>query len=276
MCSGIRIITKDDQVIVARTLEFGQNILKFQKFQNDKIKGVSTPDGKLLDGLNRRGLHVMCFYFPKCASYSKPKHGVVNVKPTDLAMMILEKCASTNDVEYLIPRVNVIEEKYPPFTETPPMHWMVTDSKGNSIVLEPENGKLNVYKNDLGVFTNSPSFPEHIEQADRALKKVSQYSDPKAESQGTGAIGLPGDFSSVSRFIRLAFFADVIPQPKNSTEGFNTAIHVLNNFDIPLGAVATKERNTVNYETTLYTIYYNLMTKQVLIKDFNNQNIRSL
>lgn len=247
MCSGIRLITKDDQVIVARTFEFGNTISNFKKFQNNKIKGVSTPDDKLLDGLNREGLHVMCFYFPKSASYSKPKHGVINVKPTDFAMMILEKCKSTNDVEYLIPKVNVIDEKYPPFTETPPMHWMVTDRQGKSVVLEPENGKLNVYKNEIGVFTNSPSFPEHLEEAKKSKD-------------------LPGDFSSISRFIRLAFFADVSPQPKNSAEGFNTAMHILNNFDIPPGATN---------ETTLYTVFYNLSTKQVLIKE-NNQTIRNL
>lgn len=276
MCSGIRIITKDGKVLVGRTLEFGSNILKFKKFITNRIKGVSTSDNKLLDGINKSGLHVMCFYFPKCASYTEPKIGLINVKPTDLAMMILEQCKTCEDVEFLIPRVNIINEKYPPFPDTPPMHWMITDLTGSSIVLEPENGKLNVYQNDIGIFTNSPSFPEHLKQANEALKSVSQYSDPNADSQGTGAVGLPGDFSSVSRFVRLAFFQDTMVQPKCAEEGFNTMIHVLNNFDIPIGAVASKENGKVNYETTLYTAYYNLQDKQILFKDYKNQNIRIL
>jgi choloylglycine hydrolase len=278
MCSGIRIITKDGTIIVGRTMEFGSSILKFKKFMSKSIKGVSTPDNKLLDGINRNGLHVMVLYFPKCASYSAPKANFINVKALDLAMLLLERCANLNDVEYLAPRVCVIDEEYPPFVGTPGIHWMVTDLSGKSLVLEPENGKLNVYDNHIGVFTNSPSFPEHIEEAEKALKKVSKYSDPNALSQGTGAVGLPGDYSSVSRFIRLAFFTDTLVQPKDAAEGVNYMIHVLNNFDIPKGAVGTMDPKTkkVNYETSIYTVYYNLTDRTVLLKDYTNQNIRVL
>ncbi|AGE55908.1 amindase [Acanthocystis turfacea Chlorella virus MO0605SPH] len=278
MCSGIKIITSDGTILVGRTMEFGQNILKFKKFMSNKIKGVSTPDNKLIDGINRSGLHVMVFYYPKCASFSAPKPSFINVKPTDLAMLMLERCATCDDVEYLAPKVCVINEEYPPFTGTPGMHWMITDLTGRSLVLEPEDGKLSVYDNHVGVFTNSPSFPEHLEEAEKALRKVSQYSDPNALSQGTGAIGLPGDYSSVSRFIRLAFFTDTLVQPKDAVEGINTMIHVLNNFDIVKGAVATMDPKTkkVNYETTIYTVYYNLTDRTVMLKDYANQNIRVL
>jgi choloylglycine hydrolase len=155
---------------------------------------------------------------------------------------------------------------------------MVTDLSGRSIVLEPENGKLNVYDNHVGVFTNSPSFPEHLEEAEKELKKVSQYSDPSSISQGTGAMGLPGDFSSVSRFVRLTFFADTMVRPKDAVEGINTMVHILNNFDIPKGSVATMDPKTkqINYETTIYTVYYNLSTRSILLKDYENQNIRVL
>ena len=278
MCSGIKIITKDGHILVGRTMEFGSNILKFKKFMSSKIKGVSTPDNKLLDGVNRSGLHVMVFYFPKCASYTAPQPGVINVKPTDFAMLLLERCATCNDVENMAPKVGLINEEYPPFPSTPGMHWMVTDMSGKSLVLEPENGKLNVYDNHVGVFTNSPTFPEHLEEAEKALAKVSQYSNPNALSQGTGAVGLPGDFSSVSRFVRLAFFADTMVRPTDAVEGVNTMVHVLNNFDIPEGAVSTMDPKTkkVNYEITIYTVYYNLTTRSILLKDYENQNIRVL
>lgn len=278
MCSGIKIITSDGTILVGRTMEFGQNILKFKKFMSKNIKGVSTPDNKIIDGINKSGLHVMVFYFPKCASYSAPRANHINVKPTDLSMLILEHCTTCDDVEYLAPKICVVNENYPPFPSTPGMHWMVTDLTGRSIVLEPENGKLNVFVNPVGVFTNSPSFPKHLEEAEKALKKVNQYSNPNALSQGTGAIGLPGDYSSVSRFVRLAFFTDTLVQPKDATEGINTMIHVLNNFDIPAGAVATMDPKTkkVKYETTIYTSYYNLTDRSVLFKDYANQNIRVL
>ncbi|AGE56232.1 amindase [Paramecium bursaria Chlorella virus NE-JV-1] len=277
MCSGIRLISKNGVVVVGRTLEFGP-LLKFKKYVTAAIKGTSTPDDKLVDGMNRTGLVVFVFYFPKCATYATPDFTKLNVKPTDLSRMLLERCKTCDDVEYLVPKLNIIHEKYPPFTKTPGMHWLVTDASGKSIVLEPEDGGLNIYQNDLGVFTNSPTFPEHLEEAGKILEKVSQFSDPKSDSQGTGAIGLPGDFSSKSRFARLAFFADTIVQPKDGAEAINSLIHILNNFDIPRGAVASVDPQTKKkeYETTMYTAYYNITNRQVLFKDYDNQQIRIL
>ncbi|AGE50738.1 amindase [Paramecium bursaria Chlorella virus CVB-1] len=278
MCSGIRFISKDGTVVVGRTMEFGQNILKFKKFKTTAIKGTSTPDNKILDGMNLSGLVVFVFYFPKCATYAPVTMTKINVKPTDLAMMILERCETCDDVEFLAPTVNMIDEIYPPFEKTPGMHWFVTDATGTSLVLEPANGRLNVYRNDIGVFTNSPSFPEHLDEAEKVLANVSQYSNPNADSQGSGAIGLPGDFTSKSRFARLAFFADTVVKPNNGEEAINSLIHVLNNFDIPKGAVVSRDPKTRkdNYETTIYTAYYNISKRQVLFKDYENQQIRIL
>jgi choloylglycine hydrolase len=278
MCSGIRIIAKDGTIVCGRTLEFGP-ILKFKKYATSAIKGTSTIDGKIIDGINRAGLQIMAFYFPKCATYApSPDFKKTNVKPTDLAMMLLERCKTCDEVEIIAPKINVIHEKYPPFPTTPEMHWLVTDASGKSIVLEPEDGGLSVYQNHLGIFTNSPSFPEHLEEAATVLEKISQFSNPNADSQGTGAVSLPGDFSSKSRFDRLAFFADTIVQPQNGTEAINSLIHILNNFDILKGVVASVDPQTkkITYETTIYTVYYNITTRQVLFKDYNDQSLQIL
>jgi len=279
MCSGIRIISENGTITVGRTMEFGQNILKFRKFTKGNIKGISTPDGKILDGINQAGLVIFCFYFPKFAKYGGPRMDKLNVKPTDFAMMILEKAQTIEDVVDLLPKIQIVHENYPPFVGSPPMHWMVTDANGNSVVLEPTGeGEITAYENTLGIFTNSPSFPEHVKEANQILPKLSNLSNPDAISQGTGAVGLPGDFSSVSRFIRLAFFAENIVRPKNSADAINSLIHVLNSFDIVEGAVASVDPKTGKhvYETTIYTSYYNITNRQVLYKDYNNQQIRVL
>jgi choloylglycine hydrolase len=277
MCTGIRLIAADGTVVIGRTLEFGQNILKFKKFSNRNIKGISTPDGKLLDGINQEGLVVFVFYFPKYAKYGSSHPDKMNVKPADLALMLLENANTVDDVVDMIQDINVIDEVYPPFKGTPPMHWMVTDASGNSVVIEPTGGgDLSVYDNIEGIFTNSPSFPEHIREANKVLKKTSSLSKPNAISQGTGAVGLPGDFSSVSRFIRVAFFKKNVVQPKKEADAVTTLIHILNNFDIPIGSVASVNAKTgsLDYETTLYTSYYTIPKRQLLYKDYNNQQIR--
>lgn len=277
MCSGIRIISENGTITVGRTMEFGQNILKFRKFSKGNIKGISTPDGKILDGINQAGLVVFVFYFPKFAKYGGPRMDKLNVKPTDFAMMVLEKAQTIDDVIDMLPKIQIVHENYPPFVGTPPMHWMITDASGKSVVLEPTGeGEITAYENTLGIFTNSPSFPEHVKEANEILPKLSNLSNPNAISQGTGATLLPGAFDSVSRFIRLAFFAENIVKPKNSADAINTTVHILNNFDIPIGAVASVDPKTGKheYETTLYTSYYNITSRQILYKDYNNQQIR--
>jgi penicillin V acylase-like amidase (Ntn superfamily) len=277
MCSGIRIISENGTIVIGRTMEFGQNILKFRKFSKGNIKGISTPDGKILDGINQAGLVVFVFYFPKFAKYGGPRMDKLNVKPTDFAMMVLEKAQTIDDVIDMLPKIQIVHENYPPFVGTPPMHWMITDASGKSVVLEPTGeGEITAYENTLGIFTNSPSFPEHVKEANEILPKLSNLSNPDAISQGTGADGLPGDFSSVSRFIRLAFFAENIVKPKNSADAINSLIHVLNNFDIPVGAVASVDPKTGKhvYETTIYTSYYNITNRSLLYKDHENQQVR--
>ena len=277
MCSGIRIISENGTIVVGRTMEFGQNILKFRKFTKGNIKGISTPDGKILDGINQAGLVVFVFYFPKYAKYGGPRMDKLNVKPTDFAMMVLEKAQTIDDVIDMLPKIQIVHENYPPFVGTPPMHWLITDANGNSVVLEPTGeGEITAYENTLGIFTNSPSFPEHVKEANEILPKLSNLSNPDAISQGTGAVGLPGDFSSVSRFIRLAFFAENIVRPKNSADAINSLMHVLNNFDIPVGAVASVDPKTGKhvYETTIYTSYYNITNRSLLYKDHENKQVR--
>ncbi|AGE51483.1 amindase [Paramecium bursaria Chlorella virus CviKI] len=279
MCSGLRIIADDGTVVVGRTLEFGENILKFKKFVNGNIRGISTPDGKLLDGMNEHGLVIFVFYFKNYAKYGCPSQTKLNIKPTEVALFLLQKAKNVKDVKAIAKTLNVIHESYPPFTETPPMHWLVTDASGKSIVLEPlGNGELTVFDNPMGIFTNAPTFPEHMQSAKKALEHLSPLSDPNAASQGTGAIGLPGDFSSASRFIRLAFFSQTIEIPRTSAGAVNTLFHVLNNFDIPKGVVASINMNTGKhvYEKTIYTVIYNIKSKEIVFKHYNDQNIQKL
>ncbi|ABU43872.1 amindase [Paramecium bursaria Chlorella virus NY2B] len=277
MCSGIRIIAKDGTVVVGRTLEFGENILKFKKFVNGNIRGISTPDGKLLDGMNEHGLVIFVFYFKNYAKYGNPSPKKNNIKPTEVALYLLQKAKNVADVEMFAKTLNVTNESYPPFTETPPMHWLVTDASGKSIVLEPlGDGNLSVFENPMGIFTNAPTFPEHMASAKKALAHLSPLSDPNAASQGTGAIGLPGDFSSASRFIRLAFFSETLETPCTAKGAENALFHVLNNFDIPKGVVASIDMKTGKhvYEKTIYTVVYNLKSKDIMFKYYADQNIQ--
>ena len=111
-------------------------------------------------------------------------------------------------------------------------------------------------------------------------KSIVVQGQPKSYSLGTGLIGLPGDFTSISRFIRLATFQEMVATPECLHAGQQTAFHILNNFDIVKGMVRDENARTNYYDYTQYTICYsynnNKNQKSACIKTYENQNIRPL
>ena len=122
-----------------------------------------------------------------------------------------------------------------------PVHAVVHDASGKSIVIEYVDGKLNVYDNPLGVITNSPGFDWHMTNL-RNYVNFSFNNHPPIQlgsvklepfGQGSGMLGMPGDFTPPSRFVRAVAFSQSVLQPKTGDDAVLTAFHILNNFDIP-------------------------------------------
>ena len=146
--------------------------------------------------------------------------------------------------------LNIIETKIDniPFS----MHWIVCDKKGNCGVIEVKDKEVVFYDNPYNVITNSPEFPQHVKNLEQ-FRFLSPYNKPNSISEGTGALGLPGDNTSQSRFIRAHFYRENMPPPSN---GMEVLLRVLHNFDIPLGSVVDKK--THDKEVTEYTVCYDL------------------
>lgn len=259
MCTGIFIKTENNEYIVGRTLEFGIPI-NFSQICNNFLfatKGnfIGCKKEYIFDGLNKYGLFVGVFYFPHMDSQYKNQLNkeLINLYNGDFASFILSNFKKVSEVIEKIPFINILQsivnnKKYS-------LHWLVCDKYGKCIVIEVKNNTLIYYNNPYGCITNSPSFPEHIQEL-KSLKNLSIYTKPNSLSQGTGAIGLPGDFSSESRFLRAVFFRENLPQPKNSTNGLIILNNILSNFNIPLGSVVDPNNNTT--EVTQYTVSYAL------------------
>src|SRR6201999_1968042 len=127
----------------------------------------------------------------------------------------------------------------------PEVHFVVHDASGKSIVIEYVGGKLHVYDNPLGVVTNSPSFDWHITNL-RNYVNFSMTNVPAVKlgsmslqpfGAGSGMLGLPGDFTPPSRFVRAVAFVNTMIAPKDAAEAVSAASTMLNNFDIPKGLV---------------------------------------
>jgi len=271
MCSGIRIICEDGTVLVSRTLEFGL-VMDYKIYISRDIIGVKVGD-YFVDGINKYGLSAMAFYFPVYNEYSdSPVTGRTNLASYEVTNYILKNAKNVEDVKSIAKNIAVLNTIYEPQGIVLPLHWFCVDKTGKSVVIECVKGDAKVYDNELGIMTNSPTYPEHLLTLQNYPKFSQENDHEKTYSQGTGMIGLPGDFTSISRFVRLNVFQKFHDKPKNKKDGINTSFHILNNFDIVKGYIADKN----NVEFTQYTIVYNLTDFDGWFKTYEDQQIKNL
>lgn len=308
MCTGIKLTAKSGAVIGARTLEFGVDLSSdvLMTPRGHERTGI-TPDGidgarwtakyasvgisgfdldVLIDGVNEKGLGVGLFYFPRAVGYMPytPADAAKTISPWQLASWILDQFADVAEVKANIDRILVAPVVLDEMGIVPPFHYIVYDATGNSIVLEHVAGKLNVHDNKLGVITNSPAFDWHMTNLNNYMTysftnlptvkmgpiKLEQFGD------GNGMFGLPGDSTPTSRFVRAVAYTQSVWESETGADAVLGAFHILNNFDIPLGAVRTppKEDGVVEADHTLWTIAKDLETKNYYFRTYENSRIR--
>lgn len=290
MCCGLRIICDDGNVLVSRTLEFGMK-LNYKSVETEEIKGVrgwikDVNDSYFIDGINKSGLVCMAFYFPKYDRYSKEKkNGFANIQSLQVVEFILLNCNTIEDVKNICKKMNVLDIVYEPVGFVFPLHWFCSDKYGNCIVIEYVDGRAVVYDNPLGIMTNSPTFPEHIKsiQSNRVQKLTPKADNNKTQIQaksigielpeeystGTGMIGLPGDYSSISRFVKLYVLQKYSQKSECLHQGINNSLHILNNFDILKGTTVGQGHD----EYTQYTVVYDTLERNIYFKTYENQMI---
>jgi choloylglycine hydrolase len=308
-CTGIRLIAEDGSVIHARTLEFGLDLeSSVLVFPRGYARTGTTPDGTpglqwtakyasvganavdlpiLVDGLNEAGLGVGLFYFPTTAGYMAytPADAPQTIAPWELASWLLDNFADVDEVRAAIGDILVAATVYPEWGFAPPVHAVVHDSTGRSIVIEFVGGELNVHDNPLGVISNSPAFDWHMTNL-RNYVNFSLTNVPPVTvgpvtlaplGMGSGMLGLPGDFTPPSRFVRaVAFSQSVLPSPSGE-EAVLSAFHILNNFDIPKGAAREHELDAfgnVIADYTIWTAASDLRAKRYYFRTFDNSAIR--
>ncbi|MFA5043387.1 MAG: choloylglycine hydrolase family protein [Kiritimatiellia bacterium] len=306
-CTGIRLKTKDGDTISARTMEFSAEQVSFnlivvprayayQGRTPSQTSGMAWkvqyahagfgPFGMpmVADGLNEKGLACSAFFFPGYAKYETVAE--VDYPQTisclDLTSWILGACATVAEVRERLPKIHVCGAVLDAWGIVPPLHYVVTDDTGASIVIEYVDGKLSIYDNMIGVITNAPAYGWHLTNL-RNYIGLKAVNDPaisingmKLEQfgQGSGAIGLPGDFTPPSRFVRAAFLVQETYPAKDADEGIATAFRILNQFDIPQGAIRNVQGNKVVSDTTQWTSAADLKNRRYYFHTYNNRAVR--
>ena len=256
------------------------------------IIGMATVvDGYPLyyDATNEKGLSIAGLNFPDNAFYPPVILNCENIAPFELIPFLLGSCSTVNEAVEQIKKINLANINFSDEYPLSPLHWLISD-KIESVTVEPLKSEIKIYKNPLGVLTNSPPFDYQMTNLSNYLsltKAVPKNTfcdrlELSPYSRGMGAIGLPGDFSSVSRFVKVAFVKENSVCDVNENSAVTQVLHILSSVSQPKGTVQLDDGS---YVSTIYTsccntdkgIYYYTTYENPAVSAVNmhNENLDS-
>ena len=305
-CTGITLTAKDSTKILARTIEWGGSDLNSQyvivpqgytaqsyipggidgmKFTSKYgYVGLAVEQKEFIaEGLNEEGLSAGLFYFPQYGKYEdyNPAYKGESIADLQLVSWILGECKNVEEVKDAISKIHVIA--IDPRAST--VHWRFADTTGRQIVLEIIDGKPVFYENKLGVLTNSPDFNWQMTNLNNYVNLFpgSAPSQKLGETElsqfgaGSGFLGIPGDVTPPSRFVRAAFYQATAPVQETSEETVLQGFQILNNFDIPVGIEFAKGQVPVNIPSaTQWTSATDMNNLKIYFRTMYNSAIRSI
>lgn len=209
------------------------------------------------DAVNETGLCIAGLNFPELAHYEKPQDGKDNVATFELIPWLLGQCETVAQAEGLLQRINITDTAFSDAYRPTPLHWIIADAN-RCITVEAMKDGLHIHENPLGVLTNNPPFDFHLFNLRNymqvstapAVNRFSQDFELTPYSNGMGGIGLPGDFSSASRFVRAAFTKLNSVAGNTEEAAVSQFLHILSAVAMPRGCVKMSDDR---YEITLYS-----------------------
>ena len=277
MCTAITYTTKDHYFGRNLDLQFSYNetvtitprnyIFNFRKMgvlvNHYAIIGmayVANDYPLYYDATNEKGLSIAGLNFPENADYKPYTEGKDNVTPFELIPWILGQCATVAEAEAFLKRINLLKENFSDKLPLSPLHWIIAD-KERSITLESVKEGIKIYNNPVGVLTNNPTFDYQIFNLnnymhlskDQPQNNFGGKTHPlqlDLYSNGMGGLGLPGDTSSMSRFVKAAFVKLNSVSGDSEAESVNQFFHILKSVEMQNGIVAI---NKGLYEKTIYS-----------------------
>jgi choloylglycine hydrolase len=305
-CTGITLKSKDGMTVAARTIEWAESVMNNLYVvvpRNQELQSL-TPSGMdgvrfkskygfvglaveqkefMVEGVNEKGLSAGLFYFPNYGKYQPfdPMEKDKSLADFQVVSYVLAKCSSINDVKRELEKVRIIN--IDPRSST--VHWRFTEPSGRQVVLEIVDEVMHFYENPLGVLTNSPGIEWHWTNLNNYINlqpgNAPEHSfgplAMKSFGHGSGMLGLPGDFTPPSRFVRAAFFQLTAPQQPNAEGCVFQAFHLLNNFDIPAGTELPMGKASVDLPSaTQFTVATDTGNRMIYYRTMYNSTIRCI
>lgn len=304
-CTGISLFAKDGGYVQARTIEWGDSYLPSEyviiprnleqmsytptginglKFQSKYgVVGLAIIQKEFIaEGLNEVGLSAGLFYFPHYGKYPEydPQQNNQTLSDLQFVSWILSRFSTIDEVIEATKQIRITSLDKQGST----VHWRIGEASGRQVVLEFINGIPHFYENKIGVLTNAPDFPWHITNLNNYVNLFPGNAPTQKIGDitifpfgaGSGFLGIPGDVTPPSRFVRIAFYKATAPQLKTSEETIFQSFHILNNFDIPIGVEHPIGKAPNIPSATQWTSAIDLTQKKLYYKTSYNNNIRCI
>ena len=304
-CTGISLFAKDGGYVQARTIEWGDSYLPSEyviiprnleqisytptginglKFQSKYgVVGLAIIQKEFIaEGLNEVGLSAGLFYFPHYGKYPEydPQQNNQTLSDLQFVSWILCRFSTIDEVIEATKQIRITSLDKQGST----VHWRIGEASGRQVVLEFINGIPHFYENKIGVLTNAPDFPWHITNLNNYVNLFPGNAPTQKIGDitifpfgaGSGFLGIPGDVTPPSRFVRIAFYKATAPQLKTSEETIFQSFHILNNFDIPIGVEHPIGKAPNIPSATQWTSAIDLTQKKLYYKTSYNNNIRCI
>ena len=208
------------------------------------------------DATNEYGLSMAGLYFPGNAIYQPYNENRANITPFEFIPWILSQCRDIRQSMDLLNNINLVDTPFSDKYSLSPLHWIIADTS-SAITVEPVGDGIKIYNNPIGVLTNNPAFDYHLHNLTNymnltAQEPVNRFAPNLAiepYSRGMGSIGLPGDLSSASRFVRAAFVKMNSVCDNTEFSEINQFFHILKSVEQQNGCAKIGDL----YEKTIYT-----------------------
>ena len=303
-CTGLSLTAADGSYIQARTIEWGNSALEsmyvviprgqsLQSLTPGSEPGVAfkarygvvglavVEERFIAEGINEAGLSAGLFFFPQYGSYESYEAAQSDRTLVDLevAQWILTQFATIDEVKASIGDVRVVG-----LEANAVVHWRIGEPSGRQVVLEIVDGVPHFYENEVGVLTNAPGFEWQVTNLNNYVNlrpgDVEPYKMDEKTLRAFGAtagfLGLPGDDTPPSRFVRAAFFRATAPQRATAFATVQECFHLLNNFDVPIGLEHPAGECPDIPSATQWTSAIDLTHRVVYYKTAYNNTIRSI
>ncbi len=227
------------------------------------------------EAANECGLAMAGLNFPNNAKYNDPIEGKLNLAAFELVPYILGNYKDIRSLRADLANLNITNLTYNEKLPVATLHFMISD-ENSSIVLEQTKTGLKIYENPYGVMTNNPEFFLQVENLNKYITLTNEYKEPQGLNYtcgGLGGVGLPGDYSSMSRFVRVEFLRRFRTKSSDELASVSSFFHILGAVSMVSGSVLTAKGLP---DKTYYTSCINTSLGIYYYRTYDNFTISSL